>query len=100
MEKKSRYACVDGRNYDVTMTWDADFKDTAKVFKIGFAATDRRTGDALKLPREIATYTIGDPDEDMGERAKWYFGGSRELLMQDYLTSAYRRACDYIERGH
>ncbi len=100
MEKKSHYSCVDGRHYDVTMTWDESFKDTDKIFKIAFAATDRGTGNALKLPREIATYTIGDPEEDMGERARWYYGGSRELLMQDYLTSAYRRACDYIERGH
>jgi hypothetical protein len=99
MEKKSRYSCVDGRNYDVTMTWNENFKDTDKLFKIGFTAVDQSTSSALKLPREIATYTIADPDEDMGERAKWYYGGSRELLMQDYLTSAYRRACDYIERG-
>ena len=100
MEKKSNYNCVDGRRYDVTMTWDENFKDADKVFKIGFAAVDPGTKRALKLPREIATYTIGDPDESMGERAKYYYGGSRELLMQDYLTSAYRRACDYIERGH
>ena len=100
MEKKSSYHCVDGRSYDVTMTWDAGFKDTASVFSIGFKAVDRRTGDALKLPREIATYAIGDPEENLGERVKYYFGGDRELLMQDYLTTAYRRACDYIERGH
>ena len=100
MEKKSNYNCVDGRKYDVTMTWDEKFKDADNVFKIGFAATDRETGRALKLPREIATYTIGDPEENMGERVKYYYGGDRELLMQEYLTSAYRRACDYIERGH
>ena len=100
MEKKSSYSCVDGRRYDVTMTWDENFKEADKVFRIGFAAVDPGTKRALKLPREIATYTIGDPDESMGERAKYYYGGSRELLMQDYLTSAYRRACDYIERGH
>lgn len=100
MEKKSRYNCVDGRSYHVSMTWNENFKDADKLFKIGFAATDIGTGNTLKLPREIATYTIGDPDESLGERVKWYYGGSRELLIQDYLTSAYRRACDYIERGH
>jgi len=100
MEKKSSYHCVNGRSYDVTMTWDPDFKDTEKVFKIGFAATNQRTGEALKLPREFATYAIGDTDENLGERVKYYYGGNREMLMQDYLTSAYRRACDYIERGH
>ena len=100
MDKKSSYYCVDGRSYDVTMTWDESFKDAEKIFKIGFKAVDKQTGRALRLPREITTYAIGDPDESLGERVKFYFGGSRELLMQEYLTSAYRRACDYIERGH
>lgn len=100
MDKKSSYQCVDGRRYDVTMTWNENFKDADKVFKIGFVAVDQGTGRALKLPREIATYAIGDPDEGLGERVKYYYGGDRELLMQEYLTSAYRRACDYIERGH
>ena len=80
MEKKSHYSCVDGRNYDVTMTWDENFQDTDKIFKIVFIAN----------PNNPTGTFIG----------QWYYGGSRELLMQDYLTSAYRRACDYIERGH
>ena len=45
MEKKSHYHCVDGRKYDITMTWDEKFKDADKVFKIGFAAvTQGRAG--------------------------------------------------------
>lgn len=99
MEKKSQYHCVDGRKYHVSMVWDENFKDKDHVFKIAFKATDIDSGDALKLPREIATYQIADPDENLGERIKWYYEGSRELLMAEYLTSAYRRACDYIERG-
>ena len=27
MEKKSHYHSPDGRNYDVTMAWDENFKD-------------------------------------------------------------------------
>ncbi len=48
---------------------------------------DQATGRPLTLPREIATYQIGDPDENLGERVKWYYEGSRELLMTDYLTT-------------
>lgn len=99
MEKKSHYHCIDGRNYEVTMSWDDGFKDKDHVFKIGFKAVDEATSRPLVLPREIATYQIGDPDENMGERVKYYYEGKRELLMTDYLTTAYRRVCDYIERG-
>jgi hypothetical protein len=99
MEQKSNYKCLDGRHYDVTMTWNENFKDADKVFKIGFIAKDIGSGNALKLPREIATYAIGDPEETMGERVQWYYGGNREILMQDYLTTAFRRVTDWIERG-
>lgn len=99
MEQKSTYRCIDGRSYDVTMAWNENFKDKDIVFKITFSAIDQATHRALTLPREIATYAIGDPEEPLGERVKYYFGGDRQLLMTDYLTTAYRRACDWIERG-
>ena len=99
MEKKSQYHCVDGRDYEMTMAWDENFKDKDHIFKITFQAIDKATSRAYVLPREIATYQIGDPDENLGERVKWYYEGQRELLMSEYLTTAYRRACDYVERG-
>jgi hypothetical protein len=100
MEKKSSYTCADGRSYHMTMSWNENFKDADKVFKINFLATAIGSGETFKFPREISTYAIGDTEESLGERVKYYYGGNREMLMQDYLTSAYRRACDYIERGH
>lgn len=99
MEKNSTYRTVDGRTYDVTMRWDPDFKDTDTIFRSEFKAIDRATNRPLKLPKEIATYAIGDPEEPLGERVKYYFHGDRELLMADYLTTAYRRVTDWIERG-
>ena len=100
MEKKSLYHCIDGRNYEITMAWDEKFKDKDHIFRITFKARDQATDRPYVLPREIATYQIGDPDENLGERVQWYYENSRELLMADYLTTAYRRACDYLERGH
>ena len=99
MEKKSSYHCIDGRTYDVTMAWNENFKDADKIFKITFAAVDRASHRPLKLPREIATYAIGDPEETLGNRVKYFFHGDRELMMTEFLTTAYRRACDWIERG-
>lgn len=99
MEKKSSYQCNDGRGYSVTMTWDENFKDSDKIFRIGFKAIDKKTDKPLALPREIATYAIGDPEETLGERVKFYHHGNREDMIQDYVTTAYRRVSDYIERG-
>lgn len=99
MEQKSVYRCVDGRTYDVTMSWNENFKDADKIFTAEFGAVDQGTKRSLKLPREIATYAIGDAEETLGERVKYYFHGDRALLMTDYLSTAYRRVTDYIERG-
>ncbi len=99
MEKQSNYQTIDGRRYAVTMTWNEKFKDADGIFKVQFQAIDRGTDRSLTLPREFATYQIGDPEESLGERVKYYYGGDRELLMTDYLTTAYRRICDFIERG-
>ena len=99
MEKKSSYHCIDGRSYDVTMTWNENFKDTDKIFKADFVAIDQANSRKLVMPREIATYAIGNPEEPLGECVKYYYKGNREELMSDYLTTAYRRVCDWIERG-
>jgi len=99
VQQKSIYRCIDGRTYDVTMDWNENFKDADIIFKIKFGAVDQATHRALALPREIATYAIGDPEEPLGERVQYYFHGDRQLLMTDYLTTAYRRVTDWIERG-
>jgi len=99
MEKNTSYYCIDGRIYDVVMSWNADFKDTDKIFKIGFKATDRSTDRALALPKEIATYAIGDVEETLGERVKYYFDGNRDEMISEWVTTAWRRVSDYIERG-
>lgn len=99
MNKTSRYITRDGRDYDVLVTWDDKFKDSDIIFKMNFSATDRESKKPLSLPREIATYAIGDPQEPLGDRVKYYYEGNREALATDYLTSAYRRVTDWIERG-
>lgn len=99
MEKKSVYATRDGRRYDVVMSWNEKISDNENIFPIKFKVTDKLNARPLKLPREIATFAIGDPAENIGERVRAYFGGNRDLMVIDYLESAYRRACDYVERG-
>jgi hypothetical protein len=99
MENKSTYHCLDGRTYNLTMTWNENFKDAEKIFKSTFKAVDIKTKKELTLPREIATYAIGDMEETLGERVKHYYAGNREDMMAEMLTSASRRVCDWIERG-
>jgi hypothetical protein len=99
MEQKSVLNCLDGRSYDLTMTWNEKIKESENVFPVLFAATDRAGGRKLKMPREIATFALGDPMETIGERTRNYYGGSREAMIAHYLESAYRRVTDWIQRG-
>lgn len=99
MEKKSVLRCRDGRVYNITMAWDPHFKDSDNIYPIRFQVVDKNTGRPLRLPREIATFAIGDPTEALGERVKTYYGGNREAMLTDYLEMAYRRATDWVERG-
>lgn len=99
MEKKTSLLCRDGRHYDIKMIWNENFKPTDLIFKTLFTASNRETGRALALPKEFATYAIGDPQESLGERVEHYYGGDKDRLISDYVTSSYRRVSDFIERG-
>ena len=99
MDKKSAFRTRDGRVYDATMSWNENIKLSEHVFPIRFTFVDRATNRALKLPREIATFAIGDPAESLGERVQSYFNGDQDAMFIDYLEMAWRRATDYVERG-
>jgi hypothetical protein len=99
MEQKSVYRTLDGKIFDVSMSWNEKFKDSEHLFPIKFSFIDRATKKPITLPRDIGTFTLGDPSESLGERVEHYFGGSRESLQSDYLEMAYRRVCDWVERG-
>jgi hypothetical protein len=99
MEKKSVYNTRDGRSYDMNVSWNPEIKLTETVFPIAFKFTDRATGRPLKLPREIATFAIGDPGENLGEKIETYFGGDKNAMFIDYVEMAIRRVTDYVERG-
>ena len=99
MEKKSVLRSRDGRAYNVTMSWNTEFKDSENIFPIKFQVVDRATGRPLRLPREIATFAIGDPMENLGYRVQTYYAGNREAMLTDYLEMAFRRASDWVQRG-
>jgi len=99
MEQKSVLNCLDGRSYDLTMSWNEKIKETENIFPIQFAAVERSNGRKLKMPKEIATFALGDPLENIGERTRMYYEGSREALIAHYLEMAYRRVTDWINRG-
>jgi hypothetical protein len=99
MEQKTVYRTIDGRVYDVAVSWDENFKPTAHEFPIKFTFVDRSTNKAIKLPREIGTFTVGDPEETLGEKVEHYFRGSRESMITDYVEMAIRRVYDWVQRG-
>ena len=99
MNQKSVLSCMDGRSYNLTMSWNEKIKETETVFPIKFEAIDRESGRALKLPREIATFAIGTPLETLGDRIRGEYGGSRDQMVAHYLEMAYRRVTDWINRG-
>ncbi len=99
MEKKTSYNTRDGRSFDMTVSWNPDIKLSETVFPIKFKFVDKANGRALPLPREIATFAIGVPDETLGERINTYFGGSKDAMFVDYIEMAMRRVTDYVERG-
>jgi hypothetical protein len=99
MEQKTVFRTTDGRVYDVAVSWDESFKAGAHEFPIKFAFTDRTTKKPLVLPREIKTFTVGDPEETLGEKVEHYFRGSRESMITDYVEMAMRRVYDWVQRG-
>jgi hypothetical protein len=99
MEQKRVLNCIDGRTFDITMSWNEQFKDQEKLFPIRFKAVDRSTGRDLKLPKEIATFAVGDPLETLSEKQATFYGGSRDAMLADWTAMAFRRVTDWINRG-
>ena len=99
MEQQSVLNCLDGRSYHLKMSWNEKFKETEHNFPIQFTAIDRQSGRSLKLPKDIATYALGNPVETLGEAVSLSYGGSREALIAHYVEIAYRRVTDWINRG-
>jgi len=77
----------------------ADRSRLEKVTQAIYEQVDKTTGRALNLPREIATYAIGDVEDTLGARVKYYHNGNRDEMIGDWVTTAYRRVGDYIDRG-
>ena len=99
MEQKNVYTTTSGMKYEMTVSWNPDIALTENVFPIRFDVVDKDRGLAVKLPREIATFAIGDPAETLGDRVDFYYGGDKNAMFVDYIETAMRRAMDYVERG-
>jgi hypothetical protein len=99
MTKKYAYTTSDGRRYHMAVTWNPEIKLTEAIFPVQFQFADAQTGQNQRLPKEIATFSIGDPNETIGQRAKIHYNGDKDAMFVDYVEMAIRRATDYIERG-
>ncbi|MBC8102276.1 MAG: hypothetical protein H7Z41_06790 [Cytophagales bacterium] len=98
---KRRYTTVDrATDYIIAVGWDARALDKAKWFEAHVTVTDEKTNRALKLPRELATYRIGEIEHTFREYVALDFGGDREAAIDHLTDTIYRRLHQFIERGH
>lgn len=100
-QTKHRYTSVDGKNdFIVTVGVDPAALDRAHWFEASVGVENERTGEKMKLPRELATYRIGEIEHSFKQFVALDFGGDRDAAVSHHLDTIYRRVYSFIERGH
>ena len=100
-ENKRRYTSVDGKNdFIVTTGYDPAILDRAHWFEATVSVENERTGEKIKLPRELATYRIGEIEHSFKQFVTLDFGGDREAAVAHHMDTIHRRIYQFIERGH
>ena len=89
-----------GEDILVTVSWNEDALLTAHWFEAKVAAETEKTGAAVKLPRELATYRVGETERPYREYIRIDFAGDREAALQHLLGTITRRVYSFLERGH
>lgn len=98
---RRRYTTIrTGEDILVTVSWNEDALSTAHWFEAKVAAMAEKTGAAVKLPRELATYRVGETERPYREYIRIDFGGDREAALQHLLGTITRRVYSFLERGH
>ena len=100
-QTKRRYTSVDGKNdYLVTVSYDAATLNRAQWFEASVNVENERTGDKPKLPRELATYRIGEIEHTFKQFVDLDYAGDTDAAIAHHLDTIYRRVYSFIERGH
>ena len=98
---RRRYTTVEtGEDILVTVSWNEDSLATSHWFEAKVVAEREKGGEPIKLPRELATYRVGETERPYRDLIKIDFDGDREAAFQHLLGTITRRVYSYLERGH
>lgn len=100
-QTRRRYTAVDrSEDWLVTVAWDERALDTAHWFEGRVDVVGERTGRKVALPRDLATYRVGEVERPFRDYVRLDFDGDRDAALQHLLNTIYRRIYSFIERGH
>lgn len=98
---RRRYTTVrEGKDYLVSIAYNEDALSAAHWFEAKIEVKGEADGQPLKLPRELATYRVGETERPYRELIRMDFGGDREAALTHLLGTICRRIYAFIERGH
>jgi hypothetical protein len=98
---KRRYTTLqENRDWIVSVSYDDHALTRAHWFEASVNATDEATGKAFPLPKELATYRIGETEHPFRDYVRIDWGGDTEAAITHLLNTIYRRIYAYLERGH
>jgi hypothetical protein len=98
---RKRYTTIRGNeDWIVSVSYDDHALTRAHWFEAQVSALQEATGKPMVLPKELATYRIGETEHPFREYVRMDWGGDSEAAIAHLLTTIYRRVYAYIERGH
>ncbi len=101
IQVRRRYTTVqDGKDYLVTLSYSEESLETRHWFETQVSVQEEISGTPVKLPRELATYRVGETERPYRELIQIDFDGDREAALSHLLGTICRRVYAYIERGH
>lgn len=98
---KRRYTTVSGTDdWIVSVSYDEGALARAHWFEAQVSATNEATGASCKLPKELATYRVGETEHPFREYVRMDWAGDTEAAIAHLTNTIYRRVYAFIERGH
>lgn len=98
---KRRYTTVaEKQDWIVSVSYDEAALAHAHWFEASVSAVNEASGKPCKLPKELATYRIGETEHPFREYVRMDWAGDTEAAIAHLTDTIYRRVYAYIERGH
>ena len=98
---RRRYTTVNGNDdWIVSVSYDDHALTRAHWFEAQVSATHEASGKTFALPKELATYRVGETEHPFRDYVRMDWGGDTEAAIAHLLNTIYRRVYAFIERGH